>query len=342
MRPIVSAELVNGAFGDPALFLDFRYAKRALLFDLGDLGALPPRKLLRISDVFVSHTHMDHFSGFDRLLRVCLGRHGGLRLFGPPGFIDRVEHKLAAYTWNLVERYPGDFTVLAHEVAPDWSLRAARFRAQARFAREALPERCGADGVLMDESGFRVRAAFLDHGIACLGFAFEEKAHVNVWKNRLAELGLPVGPWLNDLKRAIAENLPGETPIRAWWRADDGAHERYLALGDLAARALRTVPGQKLCYVTDVRHDSENQARIVRLAADADLLFIETPFLSSEADHAARKMHLTAEQAGRLARAARAKAAVSFHFSPRYLGREAELRAEFDRARGASSARWLA
>jgi ribonuclease Z len=334
MRPIVSAELVNGAFGDPALLLDFRFAKRALLFDLGDLGALPPRKLLRISDVFVSHTHMDHFSGFDRLLRVCLGRHGGLRLFGPPGFIDRVEHKLAAYTWNLVERYPGDFTLRAHELAPDWGLRVAQFRAQARFAREALPEQRAVDGVLIDEPGFRVRGAFLDHGIACLGFAFEEKAHVNVWKNRLADLGLPVGPWLNELKRAIADNLPGDAPIRAWWRDREGTHERTLALGDIAASALRIVPGQKLCYVTDVRYDAENEARIVRLAADADLLYIETAFPSSESDHASRKLHLTAEQAGRMARAARAKSAVPFHFSPRYLGREAGLRAEFERARG--------
>src|SRR3970282_544914 len=101
MRPIVSAELVNGGFGDPALYLDFRYAKRALLFDLGDIGALPPRKILRLSDVFVSHAHMDHFAGFDRLLRVCLGRGTLLRLYGPPGVLGRVEHKPADHTSNL-------------------------------------------------------------------------------------------------------------------------------------------------------------------------------------------------------------------------------------------------
>ncbi|OGA60868.1 MAG: ribonuclease Z [Betaproteobacteria bacterium RIFCSPLOWO2_12_FULL_65_14] len=316
MRPIVSAALVNGEFGDPALYLDFRDEKRALLFDLGDIGKLLPKKLLRLSDIFVSHAHMDHFAGLDRLLRVCLGRGSMVRLYGPPGFLDRVEHKLAAYTWNLVERYPGDFTLLAHELAPDWSVRAARFRASQKFARETLPEERAADGVLLDEPRFRVRAAFLDHGMPCLGFALEEKTHVNVWKNRLAEMGLPVGPWLNDLKRAVAEGLPDDTPI----------HGR--TLGELKARALQLTPGQKIAYVTDIVYHAENEARVAQLAADADLLFIEAVFLSSEAEHAARKFHLTAQQAGCVARAARARNVVPFHFSPRYLGREAELRAE--------------
>ena len=34
--------------------------------------------------------------------------------------------------------------------------------------------------------------ALLDHDIPCLGFALEEKLHMNVWKNRLQELGLPI------------------------------------------------------------------------------------------------------------------------------------------------------
>src|SRR5512145_2638100 len=109
MRTLVSPELVNGVFGDPVLYLDFRDERRALLFDVGDVSRLPPKKILRLSDVFVSHDHMDHFAGLDRLVRVLLGRGALLRLYGPPGFLERVEHKLSAYTWNLAERYPGEF-----------------------------------------------------------------------------------------------------------------------------------------------------------------------------------------------------------------------------------------
>lgn len=324
MSPIFGADLVNGPFGDPTLYLDFRFESRALLFDLGDLGALAPRKILRVSDVFVSHTHMDHFGGFDRLLRLCLGRETEVRLYGPPGFIDRVEHKLAGYTWNLVQNYATDFTLVAHELAGE-QLDVARFRCHERFRREPLPQRPAPQGVLRDEPGFRVQAAVLDHDVPCLAFALEEKVHVNVWKNRLLEMGLEVGPWLNELKRAVAEGAPDDTPVRA--------PGRVLPLGELKARVLRLVPGQKLCYVTDVVYGADNARRIAALAADADLLFIECVFLDEDAAHAARKFHLTAGQAGLLARAARARQVVPFHFSPRYSGREAELRAELERAR---------
>jgi ribonuclease Z len=338
MRPIAIAALVNGEFGDPALYLDFKFEKRALLFDLGDIAVLPPRKLLRLADVFVTHAHMDHFAGFDRLLRVCLGRGTVLRLYGPPGFIGQVEHKLGAYSWNKVANYPGDFTLLVHEVAPDWRVQAARFRSRARFAREPQEARSCANGVLLDERAFRVRAVFLDHGIPCLALAFEEKTHVNVWKNRLAEMGLRVGPWLAGVRGAVMEGRPDDTPFVARWRDGEGSHERRVTLGELKARALELVPGQRVCYVTDVVYHEENAARIARFAADADLLVIEAVFLAAEGEHAARKMHLTAEQAGWLARAARAKAVLPFHFSPRYMGREDELRAELESARAAGGA----
>jgi len=95
--------LVNGPFDDPVLFVPFRYENRAFLFDLGEIYQLTSREILKVTHIFVTHTHMDHFAGFDRILRIFLGRNKDLYLYGPPGFIQNVEGKLAGYTWNLVE-----------------------------------------------------------------------------------------------------------------------------------------------------------------------------------------------------------------------------------------------
>ena len=327
MRPLFEPALVNDDFGDPGLYVDFRDERRALLFDLGDVAALPPRKLLRLSDIFVSHAHIDHFVGFDRWLRVVLGRKERVALYGGPEFIAQVEHKLAAYTWNVVHRYELALTIWVHELAPDGSGRRAQFSSRGRFVREADEPWPRQGDALLTDDRFRVRAAFLDHDIACLAFAIEESVHVNVWKNRLAELGLPTGLWLRAVKRAVVTGAPDETPIEVQWHDRHGMHAEQRTFGELRS-TIELVPGRRVGYVTDLRYTEANLRALDRLLAGVDLLFIESVFLDAETAHAERKNHLTAAQAGAIARRLGAKAVVPFHFSPRYEGRADEVRAE--------------
>lgn len=330
MRPIFDAALTNPAFGDPGVYLDLEFERRALLFDIGNVTALPTRKLLRISDVFVSHTHMDHFCGFDHLLRVCLGRDTGVRLYGPEGFIAQLGHKLSAYTWNLVQNYETEFVIQAHEYDGGGRLQRAQFSSRARFAREPLPAVTICDGVLLEDPQFRVRALPLQHhDIASLAFSFEEATHMNVWRNRLEALRLPAGPWLTELKRRVREGAPDDLPIRIRWRTREGAREETRPLGLLKREVLEFVPGQKVCYVTDVADVPRNREALAGFLRGADWLFIEAVFLDGDREMAERKAHLTARAAGAIARLAGVARAVPFHFSPRYLGREDELRREF-------------
>jgi ribonuclease Z len=340
MRPIYRAELVNAVFGDPGVYIDLKFSHRAVLFDIGDIAALPTRKLLRISDVFVSHTHMDHFAGFDHLLRVCLGRDTGVRIYGPATFIDQIEHKLHAYTWNLVENYSSDFTVLAHELDDAGEcMRRASFRSRNRFEREPLAEVAMPGGVALQDEQFQVRArAFDHHGLPSYAFAFEEHTHLNVWKNRLDELGLPTGPWLTELKRRVRAGDADETTIEVRWRTRDGSRSERLTLGELKSRVLESVPGQRVCYVTDVAGHADNRRELISFLRDADVAFIEAVFLEQDREHAERKAHLTASQAGAIARAAGVKVAVPFHFSARYFPEEQPLREEFERSYGGSNA----
>ena len=128
---------------------------------------------------------MDHFAGFDRLLRVCLHRARPLHLIGPADFADRVEHKLKAYTLNLLREHPVDFVITAAEFNGEGFDRVCEFRAQEAFCRREVPPERLSSGVLLDEDAFRIKSVVLDHGTPCLAFAFEEKLRVNVWSEGL-------------------------------------------------------------------------------------------------------------------------------------------------------------
>jgi ribonuclease Z len=336
MRSLFEPRLVNDEFGDPGLYVDFRDERRALLFDLGDITRLPPRKLMRLSHVFVTHAHMDHFSGFDHLLRVVLGRKQGIALFGGPDFIAQVEHKLRAYTWNVVHRYEVNLVIDVHEIWTDGRVQHVCFSSRTQFARESCASVELHDDVLYDETTFRVRSRFVDHEIPCLAYAIEEKAHLRIDKDRLIALGLGTGAWLRELKHAVLTGAPGETPIELRWRDRLGEHAVSRQVSQLRDVVLDVVPGQRVGYVTDLRYTESNVEALSQLLGNADLLFIESVFLNEDAGHAARKNHLTAHQAGLIARRVQAKAVVPFHFSPRYQGRSAELITEMQTAWSAS------
>jgi ribonuclease Z len=325
MTWLVQPRLINDPYSDPGLFVDFRFGRRALLFDLGDITPLSSRELLRVTHVFVSHTHLDHFSGFDRLLRVCLHRTLPLCLFGPQGFADRVQHKLQAYTWNLLDENSLDFILTATEVAGDGIALACEFRAREAFRRRELSVPYFNPGGVLDEEAFWIDAAVLDHGTPCIAFAFQEKLRVNVWKERLDSLGLPVGRWLDDAKQAVRRGEPDNSLIPI-----PGVEP--VALGALKQHALRLAPGYKFAYVVDAAFHNSNVEKIIRLAQGADQLFIETAFLEEDAALAAERRHLTGAQAGAIARKAGVSRIVPLHFSARYAGREAELHQQAEAA----------
>lgn len=332
MRQLLHPQLVNDAFGDPVLYVDFEDERRALMFDLGDIARLPPRKLLRVSHVFVSHAHMDHFWGFDQLLRVVLGRKAGLVLVGGPGFVTQVDHKLHAYTWNVVQRYEPELVLEVRELGLDGVVQRARFSSRTAFMRKDDAPTTLADDVLHDDTTVRVRGRFVDHGTPCLAYLVEEKARVKVARDRLDALGVSTGAWLRELKHAVLSGAQDNTPIALRWRDRAGEHTVTRNVGELRSVVLDVVPGQRLGYATDLCFTEANVQTLVSFMAGVDRLYIESVFLDADRDHALRKNHLTAHQAGEIARRAGARSVVSCHLSPRYEGRIAEVMAEVQAA----------
>jgi ribonuclease Z len=330
MRPLLHASLINGRSGDPVLWIETLFERRAILFDLGDIAALPPRKIHRLEHVFVSHTHIDHFIGFDQMLRVLVGRDKTINLYGPHGIVAQVERKLAAYCWNLVDSYACDLIFRVSEIVSLSECRTAQFRLKTGFRREELGKARIDDGVICREPSFRVKSAIVEHGdIPCLALAIEEAAHVNVWKNKLKERELKVGPWLKDLKRAVIEGKPDDHPVRM--ATKETGEENAKPLGELKELVTITA-GQKIAYVTDAADTVSNREALAKLIGGADLLFIEAAFAEDDLELARERGHLTTRAAGEIARAAGVRRVEAFHFSPRYEGEEERMLAEVNRA----------
>src|ERR1700756_3758368 len=133
MRPLFHPSLVNGRYGDPAVYVETLFERHCLLFDLGDIAALPARKIRRIDRIFVSHTHIDHFIGFDHLLRLLVGRDKSVHLYGPAGLAEHVGHKLWGYRWDLVEGYDCDVILDVSELVTPQSIATTRFRLKTAF-----------------------------------------------------------------------------------------------------------------------------------------------------------------------------------------------------------------
>ncbi|MFP6663049.1 MAG: ribonuclease Z [Deltaproteobacteria bacterium] len=323
--------LVNGPFGDPGLFVGMRWQGTAALFDLGRNDGLPAGDLLRVSHIFVSHTHMDHFIGFDRVLRIFLNRDKRLCFFGPEGIGDCVAGKLRGYVWNLTENYSLVFEVT--EVRRDGNKRW-QFRASTGFQREELPyEPLETDGnpgrpLLVDEGHFRVRAAITDHRIPCLSFAIDEPTHLNIDTDLLAREGLRPGRWLAELKDAFRDNTLDGGPIEA----DLKEGGRRVLDDDLIHRLIRVTPGQKVGYVVDTRFMPANLDALLPLLHGASTIYCEASFLDADRDQAAMRYHLTAAEAGAIARMAKAERLRVFHYSSRYQGKGDRLRHEAEAA----------
>lgn len=326
MRPSFNPRLVNGPFEDPGLFIPLTYHKRALLFDLGDLSPLSPGDMLKITHVFITHTHMDHFIGFDQLLRLLLGRGKEIRLWGPRGFLKNIRGKLQGYTWNLVHNYTEGLNIKATEIRSQ-SCITQTFRCQDGFSPSPAESESLCAPYAYEEPGFIIQTAILDHQIPSLALAMEERFHINMIKPRMEAMGLAVGPWIAQFKKLLFEDADASTEIEVQF-TDSRSGQNKFSIGELTDKITRITPGQKIAYIADALYSAENVEKIITIAHKADHLFIEAAFLEEDRETAKDKCHLTAHQAGTIARKADVREMSIFHHSPRYMDKGQLLRNE--------------
>jgi ribonuclease Z len=305
MEPIFHFTRPKTVFEDPFLFLRILRERRAIQFDLGDIGILTPSELYKITDVFVTHMHIDHFIGFDRLLRAVLRRETPLNIYGPPHLASCVAGKLRGYDWNLIRDYPLLIDVSSYNGR---EITHTLFRAKNRFRRETAG-RTQSDGTLLATPLFRVKAAKLSHGIPCLAYAIEESRHVNIDKDRLQRKGFAVGPWLNSFKQLVREDAPPDSQLTI-----SGRRYRLGELSDIA----KITKGQKISFASDIAMRPKNTDVLTELVKDSDIFFCEAYYLDKDRELARERFHLTAKACGSIARRAGVKKLIVTHVSPKY------------------------
>ena len=159
---------------------------------------------------------------------------------------------------------------------------------------KVCPRPIRGEGVIAQTNKLSIRARRLDHGVETFGYRIQEHDGRTMLPEKLEAAGVR-GPMIKELIKKGSLTMP------------DG---RVVQLSDVSLEK----PGQSFALVMDTRMCEA----AIELARGVDLLVCESTYLSSEEREARSHGHLTAKQAGAIAREAGVRRLVLTHFSQRY------------------------
>ncbi|GIH04232.1 ribonuclease Z [Rhizocola hellebori] len=216
------------------------------------------------------------------ITRICITHFHGDHCLGLPGVVQRLS----------LDGAP-------HEIPVHYPQSGAEYYARLRNAsifydRAHLTEQpIDADGPIATGRFGQITARKLRHPVDTYGYRLAEPDGRTMLPDQLARAGV-TGPDIGRLQReGILRRQTGEVTL------------------DQVSKPRR---GQIVAFIMDTGVCEA----AVDLAADADLLVIESTFLSTEEEVAAESGHLTAAQAGQIAAQAGVRRLVLTHFSQRY------------------------
>ena len=226
------------------------------------------------------------------ITRICVTHFHGDHCFGLPGVFSRLALDQVAHPVHC--HFPGSGAALFDRLCWMWpEYRQRILREQPAFGERAV---LAAEGTAPFG---RLEAVRLSHGVDSYGYRITEPDGRRMLPGKLAEAGVR-GPRISELQReGRVENEAGEV----------------VTLDEVSVPR----PGQVFAFVMDTRLCDG----VYELAANADMLVIESTFLTAEAALAAEHGHMTARQAASVAEQCGVRTLVLTHFSQRYtdLGR---------------------
>jgi ribonuclease Z len=216
------------------------------------------------------------------ITRICVTHFHGDHCLGLPGVVQRLS-----------------LDAVNHDVPIHFPQSGAEYYARLRHAsifydRSRLTEHpIAGDGVIATGGFGQLTARKLRHAVDAYGYRLAEADGRTMLPELLSRYGIS-GPDIGRLQRAgVLRRAAGEVTV------------------DQVSRPRR---GQVVAFIMDTGVCDG----AVELARDADLLVIESTFLSTEEGLAEESGHLTAAQAGQIAAQAGVRRLVLTHFSQRY------------------------
>ena len=149
-------------------------------------------------------------------------------------------------------------------------------------------------GKFLETDDFYLEAEGMEHGIPTNAYVFVKKGQTRIDKKKLKKSKLPHGPLLKKLK--------------------EGKNISYKGKKYLAKNLTYKVGDKKVAIVLDTKLNKN----IVNFVKDSDLLVCDSSFDSVLEDKAREHLHLTARQAGEIAKKSKSKKLVLTHISQRY------------------------
>ncbi|KAL8204092.1 UNVERIFIED_CONTAM: Zinc phosphodiesterase ELAC protein 1 [Gekko kuhli] len=265
----------------------------------------------RITKIFITHLHGDHFFGLPGLLCTISLQSSSttnprpVDIYGPLGlrsFLRRtmeVSHSQLAFPYAVHELVP------TRDQCPAEELKEVSFVDRDDTAlEETQGDTICLDPVedsynLVDNEQFAMKAFRLFHRIPSFGFVVEEKprpGRLNVQK--LKELGVQPGPLYGKLKDGVTIVLENGTTVSP----SDVLEDPF--------------PGRKICILGDCSGIVGDGA--VRLCDGADLLVHEATLDDTQAAKAKEHGHSTPKMAAEFAKMCKVKTLALSHFSQRY------------------------
>ncbi len=165
------------------------------------------------------------------------------------------------------------------------------------------------EGLFFENEDFALESLPMKHPVPCVAFAFVEKDRRRIKVDHVKKLGIPEGPLLGELQRGKSVSFKG----------------KKISVDE----ATNLVQGRKIVFMTDTLVN-EN---CYKIAANADILIIDSTYSSKLKDKAVEHGHLTALEAAQIASKSGVKKLVLTHFSARYkntLELEEDARTAFD------------